>query len=254
MGAAGFKFASFKKQNIMEPNEERPVQRQFNAKTLVFGLIIIILGLLWLFRNTGVISESTWDVFFSWEMLLIALGIIFLFNENGRFWGLILIVIGGFFLLSELYGLPVTFRRVFWPALVILAGIYLIVGARRLHSRKAIPGGGTSSDFIDDVSIFGGSEKRIRSDAFRGGQVTSIFGGSTIDLTQCQLAEYAEIEVTCVFGGSNFLVPPEWNVRLELTNIFGGYSDKRPNAEIDKTKTLVIRGSAVFGGGEIKSY
>ncbi len=237
----------------MEPNENQPVRRPLNAKTLVFGLIVIALGLIWLLRNTGVVSENAWDYIFSWEMLLIALGVISLFNERGKFWGIILIAIGGFFLLSDFYDFPITFRRVFWPALLILGGIYLIFGTRRYFTKRDISESEKKSDYIDEVSIFGGGDKRFKSDSFRGGQVVSIFGGSNIDLTQCKLAEYAEIEATSIFGGSNLMIPAEWNVRLETTNIFGGFGDKRPQAEIDTSKTLVIRGLSLFGGGELKS-
>jgi predicted membrane protein len=238
----------------MEPNDEHQGKRPFNAKTLVFGLLVILLGLTWLLRNTGVISESTWDIIFSWEMLLIALGVIFLFNESGKFWGFLLIAVGGFFLLSDFYDFPTTFRKVFWPALLIIGGIYLIWGARRITRKREIPEGAEPSDFIDEVSIFSGGEKRFSSDSLKGGQMVSIFGGSTIDLTQCKLAEYAEIETTSIFGGFTLVIPAEWNIRLEVTHIFGGVSDKRPKAEVDKSKTLVIKGAAIFGGGEIKSY
>jgi hypothetical protein len=84
--------------------------------------------------------------------------------------------------------------------------------------------------------------------------MVSIFGGSKIDLTQSKLGEGADMEVTNIFGGSNLIVPPEWNVSLKTSNVFGGFSDKRPKVEKTSQHTLTIRGLCLFGGGEIKSF
>lgn len=224
-----------------------------NISALGFGMILIALGLLWLLRNTGLLPEPVWDFLISWKVLLIAIGAVMLFDKGSRFVGIILIAVGGFFLISDLADLPFSFWRVFWPAILIIIGLYLIFGSWRFF-RKRNAEGVESTDMIDEVSIFGGSEKQVRTDAFKGGRVVSIFGGSKIDLRQSKLAQNAEIEVTAIFGGSNFIVPPEWDVRIESANIFGGYSDKRPKVEERSEKTLVIRGLALFGGGEIQSF
>ena len=60
-----------------------------------------------------------------------------------------------------------------------------------------------------------------------------------------------------MFGGSTFIVPENWNVRVEVTSIFGGFADKRSLAAdtvIDNSRTLVIKGIIFFGGGEVKSF
>lgn len=50
-----------------------------------------------------------------------------------------------------------------------------------------------------------------------------------------------ELEVVCVFGGISLLVPHDWNVKVEVFNIFGGYEDKRNPAQIDVNKTLLMK-------------
>jgi hypothetical protein len=49
-------------------------------------------------------------------------------------------------------------------------------------------------------------------------------------------------------------MPTDWNVKLEVFNIFGGYGDKRVRGQVDFNKTVIVKGVAIFGGGEIKSY
>lgn len=234
--------------------QSQPVRQGLKRKSLVFGLIVLGLGLAWLMRNFGLMSENVWDVIFSWQMLLIAIGVINISNDSSRGVGWVLIAIGGFFLISDLYDLPYSFRQVFWPALLILIGLVLIFGSSRIFRRRHI-NVSKGEDFIEEVSIFGGRERFVDSQAFRGGKIVSVFGGSKIHLTQAQLAEgEIEIENVSIFGGSTLIVPSDWNVKIEVFNIFGGYADKRIRSQVDFNKTVTVKGVAIFGGGEIKSY
>ena len=41
----------------------------------------------------------------------------------------------------------------------------------------------------------------------------NIFGGSSIDLRDCQPVDQAKIEILTLFGGCEILVPENWNIR-----------------------------------------
>ncbi|MFO7613971.1 MAG: DUF5668 domain-containing protein [Bacteroidales bacterium] len=239
----------------MENTEKHPVRNGLKRKSLVFGLLVLGLGLAWLMRNFGVISENVWDHIFSWQMLLIAIGLINIVNDSSRVFGWILISIGGFFLLSDIYDWPTSFRSVFWPALLILIGLVLIFGSSKIFRRRHFSFS-QGEDFIEEVAIFGGGDRVVDSQAFRGGEIIAIFGGSKIDLTRAQLAPgKVEIENVAIFGGSTLIVPSDWNVNIEVFNIFGGYSDKRVRSgNVDYNKAITVKGVAIFGGGEIKSF
>jgi len=212
------------------------------------------LGLSWLMHNFGIMGERTWDVIFSWQMLIIAIGVVNVANDSHRGFGWILIAVGGFFLVSDYFDLPTSFRHIFWPSLLIIIGLVLIFGSSKIFRRRDLTVS-KGEDFIEEVAVFGGSDRQVNSQAFRGGKIVSVFGGSKLDLTKVELAEgNVEIEIVAVFGGSTLLVPSDWNLKLEVFNIFGGYSDKRVRGEVDFNKTVVIKGVAIFGGGEIKSY
>ncbi len=58
-------------------------------------------------------GDRTWDVIFSWQMLLIAIGIVNVANDSSRGIGWILIAIGGFFMVSDNYDLPDKFQACF---------------------------------------------------------------------------------------------------------------------------------------------
>jgi predicted membrane protein len=238
----------------MENSENMTVRRGLKTKSLVFGLFVLGLGFAWLLHNFGIIGDRAWDVIFSWQMLLIAIGVINISNDSSRGVGWILVAVGGFFMVSEYYDLPTSFRHVFWPALLIIIGLVLIFGSGRIFRRRdfTISKG---EDFIEEVAVFGGRDRVVNSQAFRGGKIVSVFGGSKLDLTKVELAQgNVEIEIVSIFGGSTLLIPTDWNVKLEVFNIFGGYGDKRIRGQVDFNKTIVVKGVAIFGGGEIKSY
>ena len=59
-----------------------------------------------------------------------------------------------------------------------------------------------------------------------------------------------------IFGGTKLIVPEEWDVKVEITSVFGGFSDKRVRSVVEKDSgsMIVITGACVFGGGEIVNY
>lgn len=116
---------------------------------------------------------------------------------------------------------------------------------------------GTSySDSVSIDSIFSGINKRMLTKNFQGGKLTAAFGGIDLDLTQSDFSGIITLQVDVIFGGVKLVVPPHWDVRVEVTNIAAGVEDKRVyrQSEVDSDKVMVIRGTVFFGGLEIKSY
>ncbi|HZK07947.1 MAG TPA: DUF5668 domain-containing protein [Bacteroidales bacterium] len=240
------------------------------SRTFFFAVIIIAAGIILLLAGLGIIPWEARRILISWPMLLIVVGISFLFSGQQRVVGYVLLGVGGFFMINKFYLIHNNFWQVIWPLVLIVIGVSIILKhnkTRQLLSNTErftsdgepiADGIGQSSDYIDEVSIFSGSEKIITSRNFRGGKITSIFGGSEINLTQAQLAAgNNNLEITAIFGGSTLIVPPDWQIKVNVTAIFGGISDKRYkrlDVTIDDTKILYISGLVLFGGGEIKSY
>ncbi len=227
-------------------------------KKVVFGIIIVVVGLLLLASNFGELPRYLRNIIFSWQMLLIAIGLINLASRESKSVGLILIAVGSFFLLPDIFVFSFDFVELFWPILLIVVGVSIIMfGGRALRWRNRHKTSTIDSGFLDVVTIFGGTEKRIANQVFKGGDIVNIFGGTEIDLTQAILNEGTNVlEITCVFGGISLVVPADWNVRWEVASIFGGFADKRHiiKTSADDNKVLVVKGSGIFYGGEIKSY
>ena len=64
------------------------------------------------------------------------------------------------------------------------------------------------------------------------------------------------LDLTQIFGGCTLIMPPHWDLKSELVSIFGGTEDNRPTANVvtDPKKVVLLRGTSIFGGIEIKSY
>jgi predicted membrane protein len=230
----------------------------------VAAILLIIAGGLLFLETFDVVNFSLRHYIFSWKTLLIAIGVIVLVSSEQRITGYILIGLGILFWLPSIANYNVALHQVFWP--LVLIGVGLIIITRRSkhdgfgrQGRPAVGEDGTlQTDYIDDVSIFGGGVKRYSTQNLKGGNITAIFGGSEIDLTTAQLAsDGTVVDLFTMFGGTKFIVPGSWQVKSEATSLFGGFTDKRhikPDEAVVTDKVLLIKGVVIFGGVEIKSY
>jgi len=228
-------------------------------KRITFGIILIIIGGIFLLSTMDIIDFRASNVIFSFPFILFIVGILIMINSAKKAFGGILAGVGFFWLLPRIFPEIDYGPNLIIPILLIVLGIYMIIRHSQKKTAPEFIGSGDllKKDSIDDVAIFGGGNKVIYSDNFKGGNITAIFGGSEIDLSNCKLAEGTNVlDIVAIFGGSTILVPKDWNVQLNVTPMFGGFSNKAiklPNIEIDKTRILIVKGIAIFGGGEVKT-
>lgn len=229
-------------------------------KRVILGGILIILGGIFLLNTMDVLHFRFAHVVFSWPFIMLVIGVFILVNTEKKFLGGILSGIGALFLIPRVFPEVDYNAGIIFPIILIVLGAYIILKKRKIDSESTSfsDTSKVNKDKIDDVSIFGGGTKIISSSNFQGGNVTAIFGGSEINFMNCQLADGDNIlDVLCIFGGTTIIVPKEWNVVINVTSILGGFSNKairNPSIVIDQSKTLHIKGLAMFGGGEVKTY
>ncbi len=228
-------------------------------KRVFLGLFLIVAGTIWILLRLNIIPMVWSDILVSWQMLLFGIGV-FLVIVGNKTAGLILIIIGGFFLLPEIFILPAHLKRLCWPVLIVASGLALVFTGRKRNQFSPVEDieSGDKNNIFDDIVIFGSRESLITSKNFPGGKATVIFGGAEYDLRQVNIAEEgAVIDCIAIFGGCGFKVPPDWTVKNEVSSIFGGVSDKRVLSALEikanPSKKLVIKGFAAFGGVEIKN-
>lgn len=227
------------------------------------GIILVFLGFMWILNNFDFLPFDLHYVIFSWPAILIVIGIFMLMNSKENAAGYILVGLGAFFLLPRIFPFFFHFAfRDFWPILLIILGLLILLRRRNPAPQPSsagysgIPGENFATeiaDYIDEACIFSSCRRIINSQNFSGGKITSIFGGTHLDFTNAKLNQTeAVIDMLCLFGGVDIRVPADWRVLVNVTSIFGGFEDKRFLRTEDQTKgVLVVKGTALFGGGKI---
>jgi predicted membrane protein len=221
------------------------------------GIVLVILGAALILKNADILPWPVENIIFSWQMLLVTVGLVITLGSSGdKTAGVVIMTAGAFFLMPKIFREAFDIS-IFWPVILIITGLIIIFSKRT--GQKSYSETKTGDNHIDIVNIFGGSKRQIMSENFTGGKITSIFGGGEIDLTQANLAqEISELEVVCAFGGITIIVPKEWNVKVEVLAVIGGIDDERKifpdKSSAGMSKQLIIKGVVIFGGGTIKSY
>lgn len=230
---------------------------------IMSGLIVVLIGAVLLARKMGV-DIPYWVT--SWEMLVIAIGFFIGAKHSFRGYGWMFpVLIGSAFLVGHIVP-ELDIRNYMWPVIIITIGLVMMFNPRRSHRYKrrhwkrpelSMDDRGNSEDFIDAVSVFGGMEKNIVTKDFKGGDIVTFFGGTSLNLSQSDIKEKATLDLTQVFGGTQLIIPSNWRLQSEMVSVFGSVEDKRSllkDHSTDTVKTLVLRGTSVFGGIEIRSY
>ena len=240
--------------------------------SVVFALLLVAVGALLLLFNTGVFPLEWRVFFFSWQMLLIVLGILSVFKLN-FIWGIILMAVGKFFLFSEITKIyPEAFEYeqffcTYWPVGLVVIGILILFSilARPLGLNNCSKGkcGGkhavneneSKDGEINYKLVFTASEQVLLEPIFKGGKIDVSFAGLELDLRRTSLLEgETYLNINVAFGGVALTVPDTWDIELRSNSFAGGISDSRKkfNTEKDYTRKLIVVAKCSFGGIDIK--
>ena len=77
-----------------------------NNKRAILGLILVIVGFALIAANFNLFPGGWRHIVFSWQALLILLGLFFLLSREANATGWILIGIGGFFMIPRFWDVP----------------------------------------------------------------------------------------------------------------------------------------------------
>jgi predicted membrane protein len=245
--------------------------RSHNLGRLIFGLSVVAFGVLFLLSNLNMIESSNYLRY--WPVVLVAFGLAKLLQpreSGGRMFGFILGSVGVFLLLKEFGKIHFDLWD-FWPAILVLMGLSIIWGAlghgRRRRScfrgRRGVsvtingqenPPRVDPDSTMDVNSVFGGNERVVTSQDFRGGTISTIMGGCEVDFRQASISGgEAVLDISVVFGGVELRIPEDWKVVLRTSAVIGGVDDKTRKPVGEASKTLVITGNVIFGGLEVRN-
>jgi hypothetical protein len=223
---------------------------------IIPAIVVIGIGVLLLLRNMDIVFVQ--DLWRYWPGILIAAGLVRLVdarNQHAQVTGGILVGVGAILLANTLGFLHLSWGEA-WPLVLIGAGIVMLY--TRLAPQRPIQTRATGDieGSLNEYAVFGGVSRKLATDDFRGGSVSAMFGGVEVDLRRAGMrGDSATVDVSAIFGGVEFKIPPNWLVISQMTAIFGGIDNKcaQPEADMPGVKRLYISGSATFGGIEFKN-
>lgn len=258
--------------------EEQNIQRRrlLRNNNRWVGLLLLVVGAVLLLRQTGY-PVPYW--IFSWQMILILVGLFIGIRHGFKDFSWLIMIIIGFIFLSDDIWPGVRIKQYAIPVVVISVGLLFFLSPRRMCSGRGMirrrfnrfeptlaadnelaavapyEGDKSLDTEIDIVSIFSGVKKRVLSKQFKGGDITCVFGGAELNLTNADFISPVVLDVTMIFGGTKLIVPANWELRSEVAAIFGGIDDKRPQPSTSvPEKTIILKGTLMFGGVEVNSF
>jgi hypothetical protein len=211
---------------------------------LVVGLSLLTAGvLIWLDR-IGEIDARQYLQW--WPAALIAMGLSYLPDRRNWFAAFMWLLFGSFFLLPKFGVSRHDFWMVIgsWPLLISLAGATLVA--------QALKQGASARDFRA-MAVWSGNVRKVGTQGFHGGEAIAVMGGCEIDLTGARINGEAVLDVLAWWGGIDITVPAGWRVVNQVMEILGAFEDKTTPPAAENAPRLVVRGSAIMAGIEVKT-
>jgi predicted membrane protein len=220
--------------------------RKVVGDSLWIGGFLVILGLSVFADQVVKFGFYNADSFTSivWPLIFLFIGLSNLLKKH-FIAALIFLMLFTLFEVSILFGWSLW--GIFWPFVLIFIGLSIMIG------RRPEIKGESKDSVLDEAVFFSGKDVVVKSKEFEYGEFSAIFGGVKVDLRNAEFKNgKAVVEVNAIFGGAEVLIPENCKVVSDVTPIFGGYEDKVSSKSAKADMTLHIKGSAIFGGVEVK--
>lgn len=218
-----------------------------NRGRLLVGFVLITLGVLFLLDQNDVLDAG--DLIADWfPVVFVLAGFLYVsLSPRHLMVPAVLVILGLALLARSLDFVPDWLRTVFWPAVLVAIGLWVIFGSG-LGAGTAQPG-----DRVNSLVAFFGRKVVNQSQQFAGGSILNVFGGTEVDLRQARLGpDGAAMDIVAAFGGVEIVVPEGWRVEVKGIPLFGGWSNKtrRDLVGVD-APVLSIEALVAFGGLDI---
>ena len=217
---------------------------------ILMGIVLIAVGVIYaldVFNIAPVnISLDGW-----WTIFIIVPGLTGLITSKDKVGNLIVLAIGIYLLLAARgiieYGV---FWKLIVPTIIVLIGIKIIA--------KSLKGDGSSATDKDEksaefVAAFNKKEVTYSEENLSHACIGAVFGGTKCNLSGATFKKDSRIDLFCLFGGADIIVPEDVEIKINAFSLFGGISDKRAvKSRSNPTAELTVNGFCMFGGADIR--
>ena len=204
---------------------------------IIIGALLVAIGVIYILNAFGIgninVSLDGW-----WTLFIIIPCLERLFREKDKSGNLLGLFIGIILLLAarDIISDGLILKLIV-PFIIIAIGIKLIEKSTRGRKKEA--------------EIFTKEEDPNAETCVA--KVGAVFSGTKCNLTDAKMQDGSRIDLFCMFGGADIIVPENVRVKINTFCLFGGVSDKRQITHVtDTSATLTINGFCMFGGADIK--
>ncbi len=214
----------------------------------ILGIISISIGTLWLLSNLTVIALPTASTLIPIGLIALGSWQLVASDYKNRTTPIILVTVGVLLGLIQLGFLSWDLIwQSFWPVILIMVG-FSFLGSR--NTKKMTDKNTIGDNFFNVATIFGSDKKYIPSQHFEGGDILTVFGDCSIDVSKAKVSDKpAKISIFSLFGEVKVEVPDSWQVSNSTTSIFADVIDRRSQSKgssEDKTPDCIIEGVGIF--------
>ncbi len=220
---------------------------------LVYGLLCLSLGSLWLLNTMGRLPWQLTEYLFSWRFLLVLIGSLIIIKDSRSVFGLLVFATGLVSTVALFWNLPDGWEDFLPPVALMLVGLILVLRPSRANRPKLDI---DEANGLNRATLFGNYKSTVTSVLFKGGYLSAVFGNNLVDFTRAHLGkEVVQVQCTNIFGSSVLIVPANWDVKIETLNVLGSSEDKRIITDLvsEKEGTFIVSGLTLFGNLKIRN-
>lgn len=221
------------------------------GRDMLFGFIIVVIGILYLTETLVPGFHVDFDII--WPIVIMAFGLnTILKRKKLDMFSTVLLFVGTWYLLLNVNFIPEECEGIFWPIIVIIMGLSIMLSSVNFHNKVKKLGKVSREGMTSYSGIFSGVEEKVKTKDFKGTTIYAVFGGVDLDLRDVEIKENVVINIYCAFGGATLLMPKEYNIIMNSTALFGANENKCDHEFHEKGKTIYVNCSSIFGGTELK--
>lgn len=217
----------------------------------VIGALFILFGIGYLLNAFDVLDFSIGQFFNTWYPILILLFGVHLLSNKKFVFGTFATLFGVLLQLEQLKLISFDVWQLVFPFALVGIGVNMIVKKKK-HSRRLLNDFNIENNF-EINNVFSSDERNINSASLERGEVFSLFGGATVDMSNSIISDNnLRLEITTIFGSIDIRLPEDCRIELKGTPIFGKIDD-RTRANPISTKKVILDCTCIFGGIDIRN-
>lgn len=251
-----------KAMELMENKEEKSKAQRPSVGAQFVAFVLIVGGIAYLLRNLGFIESEWVDKFISWQSLIILAGVCAILQRR-YIGGVIMLLVGGYFLFPEWNAFISAQWHTYWPLLFVALGLLILFRRkdRQEHKNQVTNPVSNEQKDVNDGYVycdtsFTSVQQVVLDKVFKGADISILMSNIILDLSKTTLEkEETVIKVHSVCASVIIHVPADWIVRTDLMLFLAGNRDLRTRIEdpSGKAHTLIIKGNLLLSGLEIRN-